>query len=198
MHGRTVSKLNDRVAELLPRAELPPEAALLVADASATRTALAALEGGEFLVEAARLIALALPRREAVWWACMCAHHTEPPALPEADRAAVLAAELWVRTQTDESRRAAFAYAEQAGFATPEAWAAVGAFWSGESISPLGQIPVPAPAHMTATAVAGSVTLASVRDFPGRQAERLRRFLASAREIETGGAGHLPAEASQE
>ena len=194
MAGPSPNKLNEDLPALLPKAALPPAAAQCVAGLTGTAAALAALEAADLLPEATRLAAHALPRREAVWWACMCAHHTAPPALPPADRAAVQAAELWVRTQSDADRRAAFGHAQEAGFTTPESWAAVGAFWSGDSLAPLGQAAVAPPAHVAATAIAGAVALSSVRDDPARREARLRRFLASAREIGAGGVGRLPPE----
>lgn len=154
----------------------------------------AALEADGFLVEATRCFAHALPRREAVWWAAMCARHTAPADLGEGERAALEAAEVWVRKQTDETRRTAMARAEAIGFQTPEAWTAVGAFWSGASISPVDQPPVAPPAHLTGVAVAGAVALAAVRGDAGRRLDRLARFLASAREIAAGGVGRLPPE----
>ena len=186
MAGPSPNKLNEDLPALLPKAALPPAAAQCVAGLTGTAAALAALEAADLLPEATRLAAHALPRREAVWWACMCAHHTAP--------AAVQAAELWVRTQSDADRRAAFGHAQEAGFTTPESWAAVGAFWSGDSLAPLGQAAVAPPAHVAATAIAGAVALSSVRDDPARREARLRQFLASAREIGAGGVGRLPPE----
>jgi hypothetical protein len=183
-----------RLEEIMPRLGLPAEAAAAVRPDHDAPAALAALEEREFLVEATKLMAHALPRREAVWWACMCANHTTPKNLGELDRKAVEAAESWVRQQTDEVRRAAFDLAQRANFGTPEAWAAVGAFWSGDSMSPLGQPPVPPTPHIAAAAVAGAVALSSVRDYPERRLNRLRRFLASGREIASGAVGRLPHE----
>lgn len=189
------SKLNDDVQALLPKAGLSVDSAPILAGVADTGAALEALAGVGLLVDASRLIAHALPRREAVWWACMCARSTLPPeSLPDADRAAIDAAEAWVRSQTDELRRAAFAHAEAAGFSSPEAWAAVGAFWSGDSLAPLGQAAVPPPAHVAAAAVAGSVALASVRTKPERRHDRLRTYLQSAYDISRGGPGRLPLE----
>ena len=156
--------------------------------------ALQRLEEGGFLVEAARLVAHALPKREAVWWACMCAFHTAPADLLENDRLARELAENWVRQQSDKLRREAMAKAEAGDFATPEAWAAVGAFWSGDSMAPEGQAAVPPPPHLCGTAVAGSVVLAAVRGDPLRQPGRLKRFLESGRNIAAGGPGRLPPE----
>jgi hypothetical protein len=52
---------------------------------------------------------------------------------------------------------------------------------------------VPPAPHLTGTAVAGSVNLAAVRGDPLRCDARLARFLESARDIASGGAGRLAA-----
>jgi hypothetical protein len=124
----------------------------------------------------------------------MCARHTAPAELSAADQAALEAAEIWVRRQTDETRRAAMDRAQQSGFGSPEAWAAVAAFWSGDSLSPPNQPKVPPPPDLSGTAVAGAVQLAAVRGEPARQGTRLNAFLHSARDIATGGAGRLEPE----
>lgn len=177
-----------------PRVGLSTDAAMVLTNVTQVPDALQRLEAGGFLVEAARLVAHALPKREAVWWACMCAVHTAPPDLPENDRLARELAEEWVRQQTDKPRRDAMAKAEAGDFATPEAWAAVAAFWSGDSMAPEGQAAVPPAPHLCGTAVAGSVVLAAVRGDPLRQPARLKRFLESGRGVAAGGPGRLPPE----
>ena len=179
---------------LLPRVALGAEAALVVQNVAQVAEALDRLEAAGFLLEASRLLAHALPKREAVWWACMCAAHTAPPDLPDADRQARETAEHWVRQQTEPLRRTAMQQAEAGGFATPEAWAAVAAFWSGDSMAPEGQPAVPPAPHLPGTAVAGAVALAAVRGDPVRQPARLKRFLESGRNIAAGGPGRLPQE----
>ena len=177
-----------------PRIGLSNDAASVLANCTLIPDALHLLESSGFLVEAARLVAHALPRREAVWWACMCALHTAPANLSDNDRLAREMAEDWVRQQSDKIRRAAMAKAEAGDFATPEAWAAVAAFWSGDSMAPEGQAAVPPAAHLCGTAVAGSVVLAAVRGDPIRQPARLKRFLESGRNIAAGGPGRLAPE----
>nr|WP_294553785.1 hypothetical protein [uncultured Rhodopila sp.] len=169
------------------------EGARLIEAATDAASAIRALEDAGFLTEAVKVMAYALPKRECVWWACMCARHTLPPDA-EADLATVSSAEAWVRNQTDETRREAFDHAQRGNFATAEAWAAVAAFWSGDSMSPLGQPKTPPAPHLAGTAAIGSVTLAAVRTDPARRDDRLRRFLASGREIAAGGAGRLAPE----
>lgn len=182
------------LALLRPRIEAPPEAATALEHCQSAPEALEALVDGGFMNEAMRLLAHGLPHREGVWWVCMCARHTATDELSPADLAALEAAELWVRRPTDENRRAAFARAEEARFGTPEAWACVAAFWSTGSMAPLGQPEVPAAPHLAGTAIAGAVSLASVRGQPQRQPQRLTRFLESARDISAGGTGRLPPE----
>jgi hypothetical protein len=197
MSDRSMTKLLATPWEdVLARAALTGECAAVVQGNTEAGRAIQRLEDAGFLTEAAKVMAHALPKRECVWWACMCARHTTPPDLGQADAAAVSAAETWVRQQSDESRRDAFDHAQRANFSTAEAWAAVAAFWSGDSMSPLGQPKTPPAPHLPGTAAIGSVTLAAVRIHPARRDDRLRRFLGSARDIAAGGVGRLPPEGS--
>jgi hypothetical protein len=181
------------LSQLLPRLELPPEIAAQVASCAQVSEAVDRL-AQDCLIQAARLCAYALPAREAVWWAIRCAAVTTPADLPEADRDACTLAEAWVRKPADTTRRQAMERAQVAGFTTAEAWAAVAAFWSGDSMSPPDQPKVPPAPYLTGTAVAGSIILASVRPGADRQEERLGRFLGSARDIALGGSGYLDPE----
>jgi hypothetical protein len=184
------------LADVLNRCSLSDEARAAIDGADAVPLITERLVAHGFLIEAARVFAHALPHREAVWWACMCALHTAPPNLSDADRHAREMAELWVRKQSEELRRGAMAEAEKAGFQSPEAWAAVGAFWSGPSIAPANAIAVPPAPHLAGLAVAGAMALSAVRRFPERQEFRLTQFLASARDIAAGGSGRLTPEAA--
>lgn len=177
---------------LLPRLELN-DAAMAALDGSPTAAAaLLRLEEAGLCNDAARLAAHALPKREAVWWACMCARAVPDPKLPPEDLEALASAEAWVRKPGDDAvRRAAWAAAQKTPFSSPEAWAAVAAFWSGGSMAPEGQPAVPPADHLTGVAVGGSVVLSAVRSHPERAESRLKKFLASARDIAEGGAGRL-------
>lgn len=168
-----------------------PDAADLVRGAADAADALARLCQADQWQGAIRLCAHALPTREAVWWACMCADHTAPAELAEPDRVVRVASEEWVRRPSDATRRAAMARAQDAGLVSPEAWTGVGAFWSGGSMSPEGQPAVEPAPDLFGTAIAGSILLASVRVEPSRQPGRLRRFLDSARDIAAGGPGRI-------
>lgn len=192
--ARPPSKLLVALPPLLPRLELDTEGRSLLHGAADAATALERLEAAGLMIEALRLLAHALPKREAVWWACMCARAVPDPTTRAEDAAALEAAESWVRRPEEPARRAAMAAAERAAFRSTEAWAAVGAFWSGGSMAPEGQPVVPPAEHLTGVAIAGAVVLATVRTAPERAAARYPRFLASARDIGAGGAGRLPPE----
>ncbi|HQT78052.1 MAG: hypothetical protein B7Z80_12760 [Rhodospirillales bacterium 20-64-7] len=179
---------------ILPRLELSQQAAAAIGASNSVPVALDALVKADLLLEAARLCAHALPPRERVWWAARCARATAGPGLSDADLKACALAEEWVRRRADDTRRAAMDMALRAGCTSPEAWTAVAAFWSGDSMAPPGQPKVPPAPHLAGTATAGAVVLASVRACPERQADRLRRFLHSALDIAAGGAGHIDPE----
>ncbi len=168
-----------------------PDAAAVVRGSADAADALVRLRDAGLLQAAIRLCAHALPPREAVWWACMCADHTVPADLAKPDREVRASTEEWVRRPSDATRRAAMALAQAAGLVAPEAWTGVAAFWSGGSMAPEGQ-PVVEPApELLGTAIAGSILLSSVRAQPERQAARLVRFLDSARDIASGGPGRI-------
>lgn len=183
------------VRDVARHAALPEPAEAALAGCATISAATARLMAGGFRAEAARLIAHALPAREAVWWACQCAAYTAPADLPRRQRAAWELAGQWVRQPSDALRRSAMEQAQLAGLDSPEAWAAVAAFWSGDSLAPLGQPKVPPALHLPGTAAAGAVQLSAVRKGAARQAARLDAFLRSAHEIANGGTGRLKPEA---
>lgn len=179
------------VAGLLPRLGLEPEGLICIGHSVDVGGAIAALERARRLPEAARLAAHALAPRDAVWWACVCARAVPDPTLSAADEAALDAAEAWVRHPDETSRRACMAAAEPTGFRSPEAWAAVAAFWSGGSLAPEGEPLVPPAEHLRGVAVAGAVALAAVRLRPDRVNQRFGRFIGAARDIAVGGSGRI-------
>jgi hypothetical protein len=193
----TTNKLDTVTLQtILPRLELSKAATVCLGRCERPSEAVSRLVQAELLIEAARVCAHALPSRERVWWAARCARATAPGALPAADEEAAALAEGWVRRPADETCRAAMEQAQASGFTSPEAWVAVAAFWSGDSMAPLDQPKVPPAPHLAGSAVVGAVVLASVRNHPDRQPDRLRRFVGSALDIAAGGAGHLEQEAA--
>ena len=123
---------------------------------------LEALASGGHFADAAGFLASALPRREAVWWACRCSREALGDAPSKEIDAALRAAETWVASPGDVNRRKAMPQAEVVGFGHPAGCAGLAAFLSGGSLTPPDLKEVPPPEHAFARAVAGSVVLASV------------------------------------
>jgi hypothetical protein len=111
-----------------------------------------------------------LPRREAVWWAIQCVR-----ALTTWDDAdeALRAAETWVRTPEDENRRAALGIANGANRRKPTTWLAFAAGWSGGSLLPAEQKPVPVPPGACAMAANAAIMLAVAAGDPRAIGERI-------------------------
>jgi hypothetical protein len=194
MAGTLTKLAGAELATVVERATLGQDALAPLQGCADAADAILRLEAAGFASEAVRVLAHAMPKREGVWWACMCAANTAPADLPAPDRLARETAELWVRQQTDEQRRTAMEHAEAGGFQTPEAWAGVAAFWSGDSLSPVGMPAVPPPPQAVGGAVTGAVALSAVRGDVKRQPERLKRFLESGRNIAAGGPGRMTPE----
>ncbi len=120
------------------------------------------IQAGRF-ADAVDFLAHALPKRDAIWWACVSVRHALGPALPPPEFAALKAAVEWVLEPEEPKRRAAHAAGEAATFATPAGGVALAVFGSGGSLIPPNFPEVPPDPSMTAHAVAASINLASVQ-----------------------------------
>lgn len=135
--------------------------------------------------DASRLLAHGLPKREAVWWACVCTRHVSAATAPAA-AAALKTAETWVRDPTEENRQRALPAAEAAKFGTPAGCAALAAFFSGGSLGPPTVAAIPPADKLTADAVAGAILLATVLSQPEKSPDKFRAFLNHGIEIANG------------
>ncbi|WP_449232239.1 DUF6931 family protein [Azospirillum doebereinerae] len=180
-------------AQAVAGLELSPEATALMAPNAGTAAFLKALIDAGLLVDAIRLLGMALPRREAVWWGCLAARGALAPDASPADIAALEAAEAWVYRPTEENRRATFAPAEAVNFQSACAYAAMAAFWSGGSLAPPeAAVVIPPGDGLTGTAAAAAVLMAAAavpKEAPARQ----RATLAQALDIANGGSGKVGA-----
>lgn len=158
-----------------------------------------ALRTAGMTADAVSVLAQALDRRAAVWWACIAARQEPPPAdgaspdapasapqVAAAESAALVAAEAWVREPSDAAAHAAFAAAEAAGAGSPAACAALAAFFAGDSIAPPGGTPVQPPDHVAGLVSAGAVQLAAVRHRPEVAGETLAALLDRGFALATG------------
>jgi hypothetical protein len=173
-------------AEVCRRFRLGPVAAPLLRDDQTPGQFLDLLVERQLFKDATSFLAYALPNREAVWWAILCAREVVGAAPPEPAEAALRAAEAWVQDPSEENRRAARATGKAAGSSSPAGQAAAAAFQSGGSVgAPDGPEMLPRE-YATARAVVFAVTFAASQAPRDKAPERLQSFLARGVEVATG------------
>lgn len=103
--------------------------------------------------------ALALPKRDAVWWGCLCLRGMGggDPLTAEGLRLA----EAWCRRPEEEERRAAGIFAEENYFEGAGPWIAFAAFTTSGSMAPAGLQAVPPSGEVCGKSVAMAIMLAT-------------------------------------
>ncbi|WP_043319670.1 hypothetical protein [Microbulbifer sp. HZ11] len=139
--------------------------------------------------DAVKLLARGLPKREAVWWACLCTRDIETPETDENNRKALMAAENWVKKPSEERRLICKQMGEATKYKTPASWAATAASWCHGSMAGPDEPVVEAPEHLYAHAVAGSVSLAAVMLDPVNPEQPFERYLQQGLDLARGGNG---------
>lgn len=131
-----------------------------------------ALRKEDKLIEAVAFLAHALPKREAIWWAWTTAKKAAGDAPPAEIQASLDATGAWITDPTDENRRAAYAAAQVAEMSTAAGCAGAAAFFSGDSMGPADQPPMPPEEFMAAKAISGCLVLVAVEE-PEEMNDRL-------------------------
>jgi hypothetical protein len=152
-------------AKALPQAGLSPGAFL------------EKLLNERLLPDAIRLLAFALPKREAIWWAAKCARLVGGTTMPAEQQAALQVAERWCLAPTEELRRAAMAASEKAQLRSPAGCTALAVFFSGGSLAPPDVPAVPPAEDLTARTVVGAVLMAAVVTEPEKAEQKYQRFV---------------------
>lgn len=178
-----------RIDEVVAHAGLEPAALALLRMDSPIEAAIELLGAQHRALDAIRLLAHSLPKREAVWFACTSCRAMIGGGLPGTDEKPVSRAEAWVFDPDDRRARAAYAEAEQSNFQSAGSWAAVAAFWSSSSLAPADQVVVPPAQYLTGVAVVGAITLAAVAEPVSEMDARYERFLRIGLDIARGGSG---------
>jgi hypothetical protein len=123
--------------------------------------------------DAVSCCAYLLPRREAVWWACQCVRASGKTLLPE-EKAALDAAEAWVRTPEEDHRQAALSFGADEPTNSAAIWACRAAAFSGGIVSNTPKGPVRAQPEATARAARAAVLIAATTVESGEQDKYLR------------------------
>jgi len=171
------------LAEFCALAELGDEARALLTPAHRPREFVELLAARGLFPDAVRFLAHALPKREGIWWAWVCAKRAEGETPAPVRKAALDATERWITQPTDENRRAAMRAAEAATFGTAAGCTGLAVFFSGGSLGPPDQALVPPGEFMSAKALTGAVKLAAVSTEPEQAPEKFRGFIAQGLDV---------------
>ncbi len=166
--------------------ELEESAQALLRDGMSSTEYLQTLVDEGLYPDAIQFLAYALPKREAVWWACMCARTSLSKESQEQTVLAQKGAEDWVYNPDDEHLQAAKSAAEATELDSPSSLAAMAAVFSGPSLAPPDMDPVPPPDNLTGTMVFNSAILAATIPDPAKQEEQFLDFLLKGMEIARG------------
>lgn len=138
------------------------------------------------LADARRVLAMALPKRRALWWGCLCSIDAYQDHMPAREMDAIEAVVNFVHAPSDANRRATSTCGMKAGVNTLGGTLAMATFFSMGSVSLPGLPHVAPRPFVTGRLVGVAVYLASVKCDPRRYKEHLRNYLALGRAIAAG------------
>ena len=136
--------------------------------------------------DAVMLMAHAMPKREAIWWACQCVRMASGAGLAPQSADMIAAAESWVANPTDEHRRKAFEKAEAANFDPPAGFLGMAVFFSSGSLSLPNLPPVPPKDHLSAGMVGNAVKVAAVAQGGDKAHQLYPQFFAVGFDVAAG------------
>jgi uncharacterized protein DUF6931 len=150
---------------------------------------LAELEDKGALVDLLRLLAILLPPRERVWWACMAARDYLGPR-SDKDPPSLVASETWVFNPSDENRDAARNSLDHAYVDDDTVNCALAVLYADGTLGPgdLAQYPAPAGASETAAFAMNMVALGELSD---KFEEHGKLLIDRALDIGRGGNGQV-------
>ena len=169
-----------RAVEVCAVFKVPAPALRLLEDDPPVGTALQRFLSEGHLPEARRMLAHAMTRRDAVWWAYLsameaCRHKPFTPG-QEAGLDRVLA---WLVSPTDAGRRACREAIRACGSTSIAGILCLAVWLSGGSVSPYPKRHIEPKPHVCAKLCAAVVYLSSVRFEPARWREHLRHFIGT-------------------
>ncbi|MFS1525022.1 DUF6931 family protein [Microbulbifer sp. 2304DJ12-6] len=178
-------------AELLKNFDVSEEAEEYLVPDTAPEVSIHQLVNAGLYPDAIKLLAHGLPKREAVWWACLAARDIQSPATDEDNVNALIAAESWAKKPNEEARLKCKVLGEKTRHKTPASWAATAACWCHGSLAAVGEPAIEPPQYLYAHAVAGSVTLAAVLSDPVDPGKRFVRYIEQGLDLARGGDGRV-------
>ena len=146
-------------AELEHKADLSAAGMACLLLAAGPRELVTALQASSDPRDAVYALAMMLPHRQAVWWACLGLRLLPDLAARPAELAAVEVAEAWVQSVSQSDAERAGVLADACDLGKAAGWTAMAAYWSGSSLAPRGQQAVPPAPHLPGIAARTALLL---------------------------------------
>lgn len=171
-------------SDVIGRFEATDEARALPAPGDSVDSLLNKLGEAALWPDALKLLAYALSKPQAVYWAWLCAE-TIADSYGPAQKQAQLVAQAWLRQPDETNRLPAQAASEAAGLDSAPGCVALAVFWSGGSMAPPDAPAVPPPEHLSHHAAACAAQMAAgIR--PEFAANTYPQFINLGREVAAG------------
>jgi hypothetical protein len=133
----------------------------IIANASSDAETLSLLIHAKLHFAAIKLLALGLPKREAIWWAYLCCYDYEANSAALTTQNALSTVSQWVHSPTENLRIQAKVLADHLEQYTASSWACMSVYWSGGSISPKEKQLVEPTEFMCGHAASNAIYLAA-------------------------------------
>jgi hypothetical protein len=181
--------LNDPAAKLLAQANIKLDTKLKAPASAPVPVVLAELDAAGAVLDMLQLLSVALPGREATWWACLAARDilgAETKKVPPS----LAAAEAWVFKPTEENRAHARVALETAEVGDDTTFCAMAALYTAGSLGPneLSDYPAP-PGGVSAAVLAMNMLSASAH--AKKAAAHMQMLLDRGLDIARGGNGRV-------
>ncbi len=140
----------------------------------------------EKFLDALRIRAYLLPKRDAVWWGCLCVRDELDEPLEPEQELAVAAAESWVTDPTEELRREAESKSNDVGSKGAGGLLALSAFWCEGTIGPADGPEIPGDDRLVCQGVAAALITAAYLGDAKKANNRLTAFLKKGQAVADG------------
>lgn len=181
-------------AKLLSHANTRLDTPLAAPVAALPEAVLAELDGKGALIDMLRLLAIVLPPRERVWWACLAARDYIGPK-SDKDPKPLAASEAWVFKPTQENRAKARASLDDAYIDDDTTNCALSVLYSDGTLGPADMAQYPAPAGAAETC-AFAMTLVALDKHAATFEAYGQMLVDRAVDIARGGNGRLDRDAT--
>lgn len=182
---------SEKVGDIIDVSELQSGSVELLKSDMRPEKYIQALTSADKWPDAVKVMAHALPKREAVWWACICARNMEVLAKNKEEALALKAAEKWVYKPTEENRRKAFLQAQKGDAPSVGTLSSLAAACSGGKLS-LGEGQSADLDDSAVPQIVSTVVIISATEKEADQTNQiLNSFLQKGIDIACGGNGQV-------